>query len=114
MAVKLPESDLELIAHYCESETPDEMRDQARVEFRTRGSTVTIVECRPPWREDFGPEWTEQEMARMKFNAESLGWTLYWFDSNSKAHRYDQLQPHRPMKQLLDEIDRDPTGIFWG
>lgn len=103
-----------LVARYCESRVPERVRDQVRVEYRTRGSAVTIVECRPPWREDLGPEWTEMPVARMKFDAESERWTLYWFDRNSKAHRFDLIEPYRPMQRLLDEIERDQTCIFWG
>jgi hypothetical protein len=47
-------------------------------------------------------------------SAESERWTLYCFDSNSKAHRYEPLEPYRPMSRLLEEIEKDPTAIFWG
>lgn len=114
MAVKLPVTDLALVADYCASRSPAKYLDQMRVEYRTRGSTVTIVDCRPPWPGDPGPEWTEQEVARMKYDAESERWTLYWFDRNSKAHRHEFIEPYRPIRLLLEEIERDPTCIFWG
>ncbi len=56
----------------------------------------------------------ENPQARMKYDATTCGWTLYWFDRNSKAHRYDLVEPHQPVAALLDEIERDPTAIFWG
>ena len=114
MAVTLPESDIALVDAYCKGAVPERVLDQLRVEYRTRGSTVTIVECRPMWSEEPNAEWVEQEVARMKYDAESERWTLYWFDRNSKAHRYEQLEPYRPIQRLLDEIEKDPTAIFWG
>ena len=32
-------------------------RDQICVEVDVTDRTITVIECRPPWREDFGPEW---------------------------------------------------------
>jgi hypothetical protein len=29
-------------------------------------------------------------------------------------HRYDRIEPSADIAALIDEIDRDPTGIFWG
>ena len=66
------------------------------------------------WSEEPDSDWIEQEVARMKYDAESERWTLYWFDSNSKAHRYELLKPDKPIEQLLDEVEQDPTAIFWG
>jgi hypothetical protein len=111
---KPPELDLARIKRYCDTRVPVEHRDQIRIEHRVRGATVTIVECRPPWREDFGPEWSENPQARMKYDAAQGAWTLYWFDRNSRAHVYDLIPPHQPIEAILDGIERDPTCIFWG
>jgi hypothetical protein len=62
----------------------------------TKGA-ATIVERRAPWREDFGPEWT-----------------LYWSDRNGRWHLYDLIDPTDDVRVLLNEVDRDPTCIFWG
>jgi hypothetical protein len=39
---------------------------------------------------------------------------LYWRDRNLKFHEYDLVEPTPDIQDLLDEIDRDPTSIFWG
>jgi hypothetical protein len=39
--------------------------------------------------------------------------TLYWADRNSRWHRYHDIDPGTA-DQLLDEINEDPTSIFWG
>ena len=41
-------------------------------------------------------------------------WSLSWRDRNLRFHAYDLLAPSRRVEDLLAEIDRDPTGIFWG
>ena len=41
-------------------------------------------------------------------------WTLHWRYRNLRFHRYDRIEPSADVAALIDEIDRDPTGIFWG
>ncbi len=110
----VPETDLARIRRFCEKQVPPEMWDQVRVEHRVRGRTVTIVEHRPPWNPALGTEWTDTPQARMKYDDQTKGWTLYWFDRNSRAHAYDLLEPDQPIERLLAEYDDDPTCIFKG
>jgi hypothetical protein len=39
---------------------------------------------------------------------------LYYRDRNLRFRRYDLVPPTTNVGELLDEIDRDPTAIFWG
>jgi hypothetical protein len=39
---------------------------------------------------------------------------LYWRDRNLRFHIYDLLAPSPTIDDVLLEIDRDPTCIFWG
>ncbi len=57
-ATGLPELDVARIVKYCASRVPEQYRHEIRVECDITPRHVTICECRPPWREDFGPEWT--------------------------------------------------------
>jgi hypothetical protein len=109
----IPDLDLRKIHKYAARIVPPDSQDQIRTEVDVRGKTVTIVECRPPWREDFGPEWTRQGVARMKFNTANNEWMLYWSDSNSRWHIFD-LMSHGSIDEVLEEIERDQTNIFWG
>jgi Protein of unknown function (DUF3024) len=34
-------------------------------------------------------------------------------DRNLRFHVYDPLAPSNQVEDLLTEVDRDPTGIFW-
>jgi hypothetical protein len=114
MTGAVPDVDLARIRRYCEDQVPVELRDAIRVECRVRGKTVTIVERRPPWPTAEGAEWMELPQARMKYDERTSAWTLYWFDRNSRAHRYDLIDPHQPITRILDEVENDPTCIFRG
>lgn len=59
-------------------------------------------------------DWLQLSVARLGWSGTTGLWTLYRFDSNGKAHRYEFLEPRQRVQDLLDEIDDDPTFIFWG
>ena len=90
------------------------LRDQVRVECDIAPRSLTIVETRPPWRADFGPAWTRFPIARLRYTKATGLWELYSRDRNLRFHRYELAPPSRLVDDLLDEIDRDPTHIFWG
>jgi hypothetical protein len=75
---------------------------------------VTIFECRPRWQPEYGPDWTRQPVARLRYTKARREWSLYWTDRNSKFHRYDQAAATATVEGLLAEVDADPTCIFWG
>nr|WP_221623138.1 DUF3024 domain-containing protein [Micromonospora globispora] len=85
-----------------------------RIECEEAARHLTIVECRAPWRADMGSEWTRLPVARLRYTKSTGTWTLYHRDRNLRFHRYDLTPPTGNMAELLDELDRDPTAIFWG
>lgn len=109
-----PEAALRAVELFCESRVPDEIRDQVRLECSRRGNAITIVERRPPWKEEYGPEWSSLKVARLRFDPDAEAWTLRWRDSGDRWHDYEGLRPAATVDPLLREINADPTGIFWG
>jgi hypothetical protein len=110
----LPDVDVAAIRHFCEQRVPPHAIDEVRLELEVDARSATIVERRAPWRPDIGPEWSTQGIARLRYTATTGLWTLYWPDRNGRWHKYDGVAPTGHVLELLDEIDRDPTGIFWG
>ena len=110
----LPDLDVKRIQRWCEARTPKQFRDQVCVECDIAPRHLTVIEARPPWRADFGPEWTRQPIARLRYTKTAGTWELFWSDRNSRFHRYDLVAPTPRVEDLLAEIDRDPTAILWG
>jgi hypothetical protein len=50
----------------------------------------------------------------VRWSVSRRDWTLFWRDRNQRWHRYDYAAPTAEIATLLNEIDSDPTGIFWG
>ena len=109
----VPDLDLHKIRKYAENKVPARVRDKIRMEVDVRGKSVTIVECRPPWHEMVGPEWTRHGVARMKYSSDTNEWTLFWADRNARWHVFDLIDPG-PIDKILNEIELDQTCIFWG
>jgi hypothetical protein len=110
----IPELDVARVRLWCEQCVPARVRDQLRVEVDVALRHLTIFECRPPWGADASEEWTRFAIARLRYTQRINAWSLYWRDSNERFHEYDRVPPSRHVSDLLDEIDRDPTAIFWG
>lgn len=93
---------------------PFDARDEVRYELHVETSSLTIIECRPPWREEYGPEWSRLPIARLRYAKSRREWSLYWRDRHSKFHRYAEVGPTASVQSLLDELRADPIAIFWG
>ncbi|MCO1658557.1 DUF3024 domain-containing protein [Pseudonocardia humida] len=110
----LPEPDVARVRSWCEARVPERVRDQIRVECDVAPRHLTVVECRPPWKADAGAEWTRFPVARMRYTKASRTWSLYWRDRDLRFHHYDRVAPTDDIGELLAELDRDPTAVFWG
>ncbi len=93
------------VQRWCRARVPERVRDQVRVEAQVSDRHVTIVECRPPWREDLGPEWTQSPIARLRFTQSTGTWSLFWRDRNGKFHAYDRVPPTPRMEELSTVLE---------
>lgn len=110
----LPELDVARVQRWCAARVPEHALHQVRAECQAAPRHLTIVERRAPWRADLGLEWTTFPIARLRYTATEHTRTLYWRDRNLRFHHYDRTAPTTRVEDLLEEIDRDPTSIFWG
>lgn len=62
---------------------------------------------------DGGVEWTRFPIARLRYAKATGVWSLYWRDRNLRLHEYDFVSATASIEDLLTEVDRDPTAIFW-
>lgn len=113
----IPELGLARIRRWVEglnADLPERARGLIRYELDVTDRTLTVLECRPPWREGFGPEWTRFPIARLRYTKTRGEWSLYWRDRNLRFHEYTLAFPTPHVEELIAEIERDPTAIFWG
>jgi hypothetical protein len=100
-----------LLDTWCLQRVPDHARDQLRMSWTVRGSTLALVEHRRHWKRH--EEWGDRVVAKFKYAEPDGKWDLYWGDRNDRFHLYQDLQ-RASLKRCLAEVDSDPVGIFWG
>lgn len=110
----LPKDAVEIVQRWAHDNTPDEFRDRMRVEVEETPRGLTIVECSLMPGVDGEVAWLRVPNARLAYASGRREWTLYFIDSNDKARRYPDFEPSTNIRDLLNEIDTDPTCIFWG
>ena len=98
------------VAVYCEQRSTDDYR----IEHTVRGSSITIVERRPPWNPTYGSEWSSLKVAQLRYDERARRWRLYAHDSSNRWHPYELAPPATDVERLLDAIEEDRAGIFWG
>jgi hypothetical protein len=98
------------VAAYCEQRSTDDYR----IEHTVRGSSITIVERRPPWNPDFGSEWSSLKVAQLRYDERTRRWRLYSSGSDDRWRPYELAPPAPEVAPLLVAIEQDRTGIFWG
>jgi len=101
-----------LLADFCEKRVPPHARHQVKLTFELRGDTATLFEDRAVWNDP--SRWIHSPVAQLRIDPETLKWLLYCCDRNSEWHLYQEVKATNSIEDLLAEIDRDPTRIFWG
>ncbi len=97
---------------YCRRRVPPRARDEVRLKYSFRGDSVTLYEERPTFFDV--SDWVKIPIAQFRFDSINRSWALYWPDRNSRWHEYDDIMPSDDLDTLLDEVEADPTGVFWG
>ncbi len=100
-----------LLNRHCER-IPLHVRDQLRHAFTMSATAVELFEERPAFRNP--SEWSRHPVAKFRFVATRRLWALYCVHRDLKWHSYQPLPQAGDFEILLREVERDPTGIFWG
>ena len=101
-----------IVGEYCDGRIPEHARNQIKLFYIIQRYDVKIIESRPHFINK--DEWTELPVARMKYDAESMNWQLFWGRANGRWEKYPDLRPTKKLKRLIDEIEKDPWHLFWG
>jgi len=113
----IPDLDLARVRKWVDGRNADmapEVREQIRYEIDVTNVAVTVIECRPPWREGFGTEWTRFPICRFRYTKVRKQWSLYSRDRNLKFRECDLVQPTPHLEELIEYVKNDRSGIFWG
>lgn len=102
----------EHLTHYCDRKFPLHLRDKVWATHHWRGDTVTLSEWRPRFNDP--TQFVDIKIAQMRLDTATGLWSLFCADRNGKWHRYYETDSTPDFAALLQEVDEDPTGVFWG
>lgn len=100
----------------CEDRIPEHVKDKVNLTYKIRGDAVTLLERRfIPMRET----WIEMPIAKIKYDRDDSGkWFLFMANRNDKWFNYfeywNDSKKARTLDKVIEEIDKDPKGVFWG
>ena len=97
---------------YCVRIVPEHAYDKVRIGYIVKGMAITLFEERPGFRDK--TIWERNDIVRIRYSKKDALWTLYCRDRNLEWHIYGRMPPTPNFSKILEEIESDPTGIFWG
>ncbi len=101
-----------VVGGLCQKRSPEHLRDRVRVEYKIHGHDVVLYEVRPRW--DDPTQFLEAPIAKLKLVRSRKIWRLFWERADMKWHKYEPLDSSKNITDLVNEIDADPYGCFWG
>ena len=99
-------------SQFCESRNRHFPPDQLKIDFKIEDQDLYIFEVRPHWKDP--KEKIETMVAKIKYIKSKGIWNLYWQRQNMKWVSYEPMESSFELMQLLDEIEKDLHGCFWG
>ena len=100
------------IGGLCRKRTPDHARDQLEYIYKLENQDVIICEVRPAFR---GPDKKiELPFAKIKYIKSRKLWKLYWQRANGSWLLYENPGESRGLSKLVQAIDEDHYGCFFG
>ena len=97
-----------LLAAFCERRVPLHVRDQIRLLYNIQRNKIILIETRSVY--DDPSRWTEMPVAQFEYSEAAKTWSLYGYNRNDRRLPVAK----GALDVLIEEVDRDRTGIFWG
>lgn len=100
------------VGGFCKKRSPIEIRDKLSFEYRIKAHDIIIYTWRPRW--DNPKEWIESDMAKIRYVRTSNMWQLLWQRANGKWVSYEPFPHSKDLKSMIEEIEADQYGCFFG
>jgi len=102
-----------LVYEFCRARHPDDMWADYHLYCQMRLNTITLFKRYASQDQRLG-KWKRTPLAQFHYDSERDLWTLSYADIDGRWRRYDGTSQSSDLMVLLDEVSRDPNGIFFG
>ncbi len=103
-----------LVKKFIEDNRPKdpEIRKQIDLGYTYDGKAYELIEIRPVWNNP--SEIGKYPFARIRYYKSRNEWNLYWLRASGKWELYDPFPSSKNLNEILDIINRDSYGCFFG
>ena len=96
----------------CKRRAPAHLQDKIRLRYAVTKQDVLIQELRPDWNDP--PEWIGLDIAKLRYVRAADEWRLYWKRASGKWWLYEPYSSSKTLSSMVNEIDIDSDGCFFG
>ena len=101
-----------LLEEYCRTRVPSWLKEEMRLDYVIEGEFATIFQERR--RCQGSSEWFRFPMAQFRYTESLSQWTLHHCNEDQQWRLYLQASPNLDLSKLIQAVDDDPLGFFWG
>jgi hypothetical protein len=87
-----------------------EIREQLDIGYSVQGQSVTIHED----RQLYDGSRLLEPVAKATWVRTQKVWKIFWMRADLRWHTYEPLAKVRTLDNVLEGVDADPYGCFWG
>jgi hypothetical protein len=91
---------------------PLHIRNQLDIGYKIENRSIIVFEIRPSFRKESIKQ--ELEVAKATYIKKDTTWTIFWFMSDMKWHRYKTDADVKTVEEFLTILEDDKHGCFWG
>ena len=100
------------VGELCRRHTPEHLKDQLKFTYELDNNSVSVYEVRPAW--DNPKEETKMGVAKFRYIRSRNLWKLYWMRRDLKWHLYDPENMPTSLEALVQVVEQDKHGAFFG
>jgi hypothetical protein len=86
--------------------------NKVRHGIRVEGTSIILFQSYPHFQRR--SQWIDHDVAKFRFFKSRQIWRLYCKFRDLKWHTYKPMPEAEELIDLVNEVERDPTNIFWG
>ena len=101
-----------IVGDFCQRRTPVHIRDKLRLEYSVKNQDVLIFEVRPRWNNP--RETVESPIAKLRYVRTAKEWRLFWQRASLKWNLYEPFPSSPDLAVIIDVVERDEYGCFFG